>query len=373
MLFEDRFVDNQNEWPILKDENIVSSITNNKFNVKLLTQNRSTWFQPSRTVSDMDLTVETTFVEGNSQNIGYGVLCHIIDSKNFYGITITPNSQYMIYKNVNDTAQMIVDLPQSDAIKKGSGVTNTMRVICANNKITLLINDVALADVTDDTFTGGTFALQAGSQDVDKKPLEVAFSNFVMRKPTQSAATSSEKVLSDKFDDNQNQWELYDESGVSVTIEKGQLVMRILKMELFWTKPSLNLVDFDLSFDATVQEGAAGSAGYGVICRYQDEGNYYVFLIIDNGQYGLLKSVNGKFEDVVAIQKSNVIKSGKATNKVRVVCSGENLQLDVNDQSLIQVKDNTFTKGDFRLVGQSFDKNGKAVKIAFDNLVVFKR
>jgi len=368
VLFEDKFVDNKNNWPEIKDENIESSISDGTLNVKVFSQNNGTSFQPSITVSDIDLTVETTFTEGNPENVAYGVLCHIVDPKNFYGVNITPSGAYMLFKSIDNEPQVLVDWTSSDAIKQGTGVTNELQVICANGQIKLLVNGVPLAEITDNTYTTGTFALQVNSGDVDSNASGVSFSNLVLRSPTKMANNSPKSGLTDKFDDNQNKWDLYEESGVKVAIEKSQLVMQIGKMELFWTKPGLDITDLDITFDATVLEGAEGSTGYGAICRFQDKGNYYVFLIIDNGRYGLYKSINGKLEAITAFEESKAINIGKATNSLRVVCSGEDLQLYVNNQPLILVKDNTFSEGVFLLVGQSFDKEGNPITIAFDNL-----
>ncbi len=277
----------------------------------------------------------------------------------------------MIHKTINDEAIQIVDWTKSNAIISGKGETNAMRVVCSGNQLKLWVNDILLSDITDDSLSGGSFALQAGRSDLDEKSIKVAFGNLIVRNPYQKISQDSEKVIfADKFDDNQNQWDLYEESGASAIIEDGQLVMQVLKNELFWTKPRKDFSDVDVTFDATVLEGADASAAYGVICRNQDKINYYVFIVAADGQYGLYKSFKGDMQEIVGFKNSQSIRTGKASNNVHVICSGDDLQLSVNDESLIQVKDDTYKEGTFMLAAQSFDQEGKPISIAFDNLEI---
>jgi hypothetical protein len=53
-----------------------------------------------------------------------------------------------------------------------------------------------------------------------------------------------------------------------------------------------------------------------------------------------------------------------------VVCSGSDLELYINGQSLFKTKDTSLTLGGPALSASRYDNDDKAVSVAFDNLEV---
>lgn len=186
MLLEEQFVDNSNNWAVGENKYTKTSIEDGKYQVRVPTDGYN-WFNGPVAVSDVDITVDTEFVEGEAANSDYGVICRLVDAENHYRFRIASDGVYRIDKLEKGEFIALVDWTPSDALKIGTGVVNTMRVICNRNHLTLYVNDTLLADVVDSSFEGGSFALMVGAYtNTDTNvvtPAVVNFSNLTVRKP----------------------------------------------------------------------------------------------------------------------------------------------------------------------------------------------
>lgn len=138
-----------------------------------------------------------------------------------------------------------------------------------------------------------------------------------------------------------------------------------------WANPGLSFNDSYVEVMAT-KVGGDNNNDFGVICRYQDENNFYFFIISSDGYYGIGKVVNG--EQLLigndSMPPSEVIKQGDESNHLRAGCVGSQLSLAVNGQMLAEYEDTNFVSGDIGLLAGSFENPG--TDIHFDNLVVTK-
>jgi len=110
---------------------------------------------------------------------------------------------------------------------------------------------------------------------------------------------------------------------------------------------------------------------FGVVCRYQDEKNYYFFLISSDGYYAIGKMKDGKRELIEPDQMypSGEIKQGEATNRLRVECDGKSLALYVNGNQVAETTDDdSFLAGDVGLIVGTFSEPG--VEIVFHQFSV---
>jgi hypothetical protein len=135
--------------------------------------------------------------------------------------------------------------------------------------------------------------------------------------------------------------------------------------------PRLLFADVIIEVDASKVAGPDDN-DYGVICRYQDENNFYFFEISSDGYYSI-----GKYKDdqlvligMEKMQTSDYIYQGQATNHLRAACVGSNLSLMVNGHLLAEVEDGDYSMGDVGLIAGTFETPG--VDILFDNFKVFK-
>jgi hypothetical protein len=168
-------------------------------------------------------------------------------------------------------------------------------------------------------------------------------------------------------------WVLYEGRGVSSRLEEGVLrLSNSLSGEIAWANAGKEFDDLIIDVD-TYQAGGPDDNAYGVICRYQNPQNFYVFLISGDGHYAIGKYQSGSSQVQYLSGEgqyvySDVINQGQSKNQMRVSCVGNELSLTVNGVPLETVTDPTFVIGDIGLGASTFQP-GTAV-IEFDNLRV---
>jgi hypothetical protein len=135
--------------------------------------------------------------------------------------------------------------------------------------------------------------------------------------------------------------------------------------------PRLYFTDVVIEVNATKVAGPDDN-DYGVICRYQDENNFYFFEISSDGYYSIGKYKENQLQliGMEKMQTSDVIRQGQATNRIRATCNGSLLGLSVNGYDLVEVEDVDFTAGDVGLIAGTFETPG--TDILFDNFKVLK-
>lgn len=121
-----------------------------------------------------------------------------------------------------------------------------------------------------------------------------------------------------------------------------------------------------LQVDAMRVEGPVDN-NYGLICRFQDEKNFYAGMISSDGYYGLFRIENGQYtvigHDFMVFSDSLAQLDGSYT--LRLDCYQDFLFLYVNENILDVQQDDTFTSGDIGLIAGSFEDIG--VHVQFDN------
>ncbi|MDX1413006.1 MAG: hypothetical protein R3293_02385 [Candidatus Promineifilaceae bacterium] len=168
-------------------------------------------------------------------------------------------------------------------------------------------------------------------------------------------------------------WVEYNRSGAVAAIDNGVMSISTSSPgEIWWTNPGRNFDDVLIDVKATQVSGPSDNA-YGVICRYQDEENFYIFLISGDGYYAIGKYQSG--EDRITYltedgqyQSSEFINQDQASNQIEVSCIGNQLSLSVNGMPLMAVTDTEFATGDIGLAASSLQQG--TVEIAFDEFKV---
>jgi hypothetical protein len=109
-------------------------------------------------------------------------------------------------------------------------------------------------------------------------------------------------------------------------------------------------------------------AYYGVVCRYQDQDNYYFFEISYDGYYRIGKIWNGVFSliGMGAAKTSTAINIGDY-NEIIATCVENELSLTVNGTFIETVYDNTFTSGNTGLCASASAVPG--IIAAFDYFI----
>ena len=180
--------------------------------------------------------------------------------------------------------------------------------------------------------------------------------------------TESGALFQDDFSgEKECGWSLYNRGGAVVEIDEGMMRMSTSQPgQIWWTNPGQSFDDVIISTEARQVSGPNDNA-YGTICRYQNEENFYVFLISGDGYYTIGKytsdspaitylTENGEY------QFSDVINQGNATNQIRTSCIGQELSLAVNGVTLTTVTDPTFVIGDVGLAVSTLEPGTAVVE-----------
>ena len=192
--------------------------------------------------------------------------------------------------------------------------------------------------------------------------------------PTADPCNENGALLRDDFAGEQMcGWREYNQGGAVVEIVEGTLNISTSQTgQIWWTNAGRDFSDVIVTVQARQSSGPNNNA-YGVLCRYQDENNFYIFLISGDGYYAIGKYQSGE-EQISYLTPSqeyvfsDLINQGVATNLIRVGCVGNELSLSVNGLPLVTVTDDSFAGGDVGL-GVSTLEPGTAV-VQFDELLV---
>jgi hypothetical protein len=139
----------------------------------------------------------------------------------------------------------------------------------------------------------------------------------------------------------------------------------------YWSNPDLVFENTRIEVDAVKQAGPEINR-FGLMCRYQDELNFYFFIISSDGYYGLgeVKDDQLSLIGMDEMLQSDAILAGSGLNHLRADCVGDALTFFVNGRQVAQVNDSDFPSGDVGILAGTFDEPG--VDVIFDNFVVVK-
>jgi len=191
--------------------------------------------------------------------------------------------------------------------------------------------------------------------------------------PTSVPVIPNQQTLyQDDFSDLNSGWPEVSDSDKSASYNSGQYLMQaITANQDVWAHAGQDLGDVSITVDATKSNGPDNN-DFGIICRFVDDNNFYLFVVSSDGYQAIGKYQNGDFSYLTAeqMQSTTAMQAGNVLNKLRADCVGSTLTLYANGQMLSTTTDTSFSTGDVGLIVGTFDEPN--VSIQFDNLVVTK-
>ena len=187
--------------------------------------------------------------------------------------------------------------------------------------------------------------------------------------PTPTLPLPSGAILfQDEFDINTSGWDRFaNEGGIMDYFEGGFRILVQMPGLNFWSTAQKNYGDVRVEADVLKLAGPDENR-MGLLCRYQG-GNYYFFIISNDGYYGIGKFIKGQTTLLgqEQMQASPVVQPNMI-NRLRVDCVGNALTFSVNGTQLATVQDADLPSGDVGLLAGSFSQPG--VDVSFDHFVV---
>ena len=137
-----------------------------------------------------------------------------------------------------------------------------------------------------------------------------------------------------------------------------------------WSVNNFKIADAIIEVNAQTAGGSENNL-YGLICRHQDDENFYFFAISADGYYAIGKLKEGQiiFLSSDTFQPAAQIQTGQAVNHLAVGCVSQTLSLAVNGAQLAQITDSDFAEGVIGLIAGTFDDQ---TDTRFDNLLITK-
>ncbi len=155
----------------------------------------------------------------------------------------------------------------------------------------------------------------------------------------------------------------------SYLYQSGRYEMRVETEETaIWGPAQQEFSDIVLDVD-TIQFEPARDSSTGVLCRVQDQFNFYGFEIRNDGTYRVFALVEGQLEALQDWTDSPAIQRGRdAQNHLQASCIDDELSFTVNGTLLGNYTDSRLRRGDIAFIAVTYEEGG--LWVAFDNLVV---
>jgi hypothetical protein len=126
----------------------------------------------------------------------------------------------------------------------------------------------------------------------------------------------------------------------------------------------------DVSISATVRQtkGSRGN-GFGVMCRANEQGDGYYFVISSAGQFAILKAQPGIPDPtrLVDWQSSPAVFQGDEPNTIQATCVDDYLTFSANGQFLAEVRDSEFSSGQPGVVIGAIEQT---LWVSFDDVIL---
>ncbi len=198
--------------------------------------------------------------------------------------------------------------------------------------------------------------------------------NFVADEPVPQAAipvqASGTLLLQDDFSSSSSGWSEQNTATGITEYRNGQFYIEVNQPNYdIWSHyDNEQYSDIIMSVDVNVIQSANSTGGFGILCRYTDNDNFYKLEVDEDGYFIIYKYVAGEYFALYDWDSLAWLE-GQSSLKMTASCVGSQLTLAVNDSVIASVTDDSFSSGYIGLAGGIFDDPGIAV--SFDNLTVY--
>ena len=180
---------------------------------------------------------------------------------------------------------------------------------------------------------------------------------------------NDDPILSEEFRRDTGIWSLESDENVDYALRSRELRINVIADN--WMGWSLlsdhnDTADMLLEADVSQADGPLLSE-YGLIFRYQDNSNFYLYAIAPDGSYSFWSMVNNEWSELLPWASSREIGSGlEKVNRLGVLAQGQKFTLLVNDEVVDTVEDDAFGSGAVALAVGTFAEGD--VTVVFDNV-----
>ena len=161
------------------------------------------------------------------------------------------------------------------------------------------------------------------------------------------------------------------DSGFNDSVTGGQFVMEVNGPDILHVATiDGNVEDSAINVETILLQPAIGASnGWGAVCRYGDDANFYGFELRADGRHRIFKVIDDTLIELSPLQSSEFIAVGTdAVNTITASCVGDLLGLTINGEVVAAAIDGDLTGGLIGLLATSL--NQSQARVAFDNFVL---
>jgi serine/threonine-protein kinase len=280
-----------------------------------------------------------------------------------------------------DTRSLAAQAPESVPAAPPRPTPPPGRITPATPRRTLWLGGGALVAILacGGLVVAGALAVFLAGDDLARLVAPPATATSASRPPTHTPRPSATPlgppaaiIFEDHFDDPESGWSRISTDIRSVDYHEG--AYRIWyggTNDDAWGTPGLDFDDVRVTVTAW-KVGGPDDNDFGVICRYQDDRNFYALLISSDGFSGVMKMEDGErsWPQQEGMLSQEAIAQGEAANELTAECVGDHLALHANGELVVDVRDGAFAAGDVGLIAGTFDEGG--AEIIFDDFFVYQ-
>ena len=176
--------------------------------------------------------------------------------------------------------------------------------------------------------------------------------------------TSGTVIFDDDFEDVNSGWSIETSEGGGVGYQDGYYAIQVDQPSyMYWSTIDYSYPSVYLRVDAQVVQSVK-DGDFGLMCGIQDDANFTVLDVSEDGYYSIWKYVDDQYVSLVEWTKSDLLLSG-GTLTLEGVCSAERLSLGVNGVKLVEYSDPDFKPGRVGIIAGTYDT--PVFVVSFDN------
>jgi hypothetical protein len=188
--------------------------------------------------------------------------------------------------------------------------------------------------------------------------------------PTQRVSLGDEQVRY-TFDDANTPWDVFSLNGDQAIFRVLDGVLQgavIANRGYIWSLSHTHYSDVAISVTVRQTIGVRGN-GFGIMCRANEQGDGYYFVVSSAGQFAILKAQPNISDPVRLVEwrSSPAIFQEAEPNEISAICLGDYLAFTANGHFLAEVRDSEFSSGDLGVVLGAIDET---LWVNFDDIVV---
>ncbi|MBN2045339.1 MAG: trypsin-like peptidase domain-containing protein [Anaerolineales bacterium] len=175
VLFSDDFSDQDTGWAWSGTDGSIS-YGNGGLEFKVLSPEVFVYATSGGGYTDVIVEADTYVLQAAGDS-DFGLICRYVDSNNFYGLEISEDGYYSIWKFVNGEYFDLVEWQPTTLIDTSRVMKITAS--CVGEKFSLILDGQLLAEARDSDLTSGDAGLMAGTWEIT--PVVIWFDNLVIR------------------------------------------------------------------------------------------------------------------------------------------------------------------------------------------------